>query len=682
MYKSRPPEQMLSLACFAVARKCFGDLDRATVRQVAAEAGASEKQVHWWKDVLLEKGPAIFAALKPGRRKEGLSCAPPEEKPLVYETVNRLLLERVEPGLENGASKTELKRKMLAERQRLKADGSVTYEEFAQAVGVSARTLARWDRHREKEGDAGLADRSRAPKRRPTTLPKEVIEAIKARGASWRWSRPRKLTEFARLFRKDYGKLLSKYGKMNLSDKTIAKYLREDGLCAPKAENPPVRRGAYRYYFPGAQLLVDTTNFTFLGVKTKVISVMDAFSRVILYERAYLRETAGNVRSVLGTALAKAGSMGLKTLSVLSDHGRAYKAGAVREQAEGQGLLRIFAPPYRPQGKAPLERYFGKVKAALSGRWQALVFFMTGLLLAVKGSIAVVCLNLALCGFSRRYHQAPNHYIDGKSPAQRLGAAATGACEARVRAARTVLEDQAENSTLKGEIIDALCREFGWTMPRRKVHAYLERFRKESIDRAAEALRRKQVVAELDNTASWFYLSKVADNVERQLKEKNLEYARIALEQQAREAKERERRTAAQAQRRWDAQHPEQALEEAVEWRLVNWDNNLAFIVYDRLIREHLTTILMRHSRMTAGMRVGKLCQAIQSKNCLTHAAVIASGRRLPVGADLAQARNDIADLLRKTYSGCRERIPHYPFWRYVWTRPSPGLAVAAVSAT
>lgn len=187
MYIRRAPEEMLKLACLAVARKFFPGLAGVPVRQAAAAAGVSEKQVHWWKEILLEKGPALFVALKPGRRKEGLKCAKPEAKPLVYETVNRLLVERLETPVADRGGKPEMKRKLLEERQRLKADGAVTYEEYAQVMGVSSRTLRRWDRRLEQEGQAGLVDRSRAPLRRPRQLHPELAAAIAAAGASWTW---------------------------------------------------------------------------------------------------------------------------------------------------------------------------------------------------------------------------------------------------------------------------------------------------------------------------------------------------------------------------------------------------------------------------------------------------------------------------------------------------------------
>jgi leucine-zipper of insertion element IS481/Integrase core domain len=50
----------------------------------------------------------------------------------------------------------------------------------AEAAGVSERTAAKWLARWRAEGDAGLLDRSSAPKIRPTQLPPERVETSKA----------------------------------------------------------------------------------------------------------------------------------------------------------------------------------------------------------------------------------------------------------------------------------------------------------------------------------------------------------------------------------------------------------------------------------------------------------------------------------------------------------------------
>ena len=50
----------------------------------------------------------------------------------------------------------------------------------AAAAGVSERTAAKWLARWRADGEAGLLDRSSAPRRRPTQLPADRVRAIEA----------------------------------------------------------------------------------------------------------------------------------------------------------------------------------------------------------------------------------------------------------------------------------------------------------------------------------------------------------------------------------------------------------------------------------------------------------------------------------------------------------------------
>ena len=52
--------------------------------------------------------------------------------------------------------------------------------EAAEAAGVSARTARKWVRRYRAEGEAGLLDRSSAPRRVANVTPPERVEAIAA----------------------------------------------------------------------------------------------------------------------------------------------------------------------------------------------------------------------------------------------------------------------------------------------------------------------------------------------------------------------------------------------------------------------------------------------------------------------------------------------------------------------
>lgn len=67
-------------------------------------------------------------------------------------------------------------RRLLVDR--LEGGWSLTLA--AEAAGVSERTAAKWLARWREEGEAGLLDRSSAPKARPTQLPADRVRAIEA----------------------------------------------------------------------------------------------------------------------------------------------------------------------------------------------------------------------------------------------------------------------------------------------------------------------------------------------------------------------------------------------------------------------------------------------------------------------------------------------------------------------
>ena len=56
----------------------------------------------------------------------------------------------------------------------------IALTEAAEAAGVSARTARKWVGRYRAEGEAGLVDRSSAPRRVHNTTPPERVEAIAA----------------------------------------------------------------------------------------------------------------------------------------------------------------------------------------------------------------------------------------------------------------------------------------------------------------------------------------------------------------------------------------------------------------------------------------------------------------------------------------------------------------------
>ena len=63
--------------------------------------------------------------------------------------------------------------------------------ETARRLSISRNTVRKWVRRYRKQGEAGLVDRSRRPKRSPRKTPKEVEEAVLALREKHGWGRRR-----------------------------------------------------------------------------------------------------------------------------------------------------------------------------------------------------------------------------------------------------------------------------------------------------------------------------------------------------------------------------------------------------------------------------------------------------------------------------------------------------------
>lgn len=238
-------------------------------------------------------------------------------------------------------------------------------------------------------------------------------------------------------------------------------------------------------------MLIDTTIVTFMGLKVRLIGLMDAFSRDILHQEAFLSENADKVIKSLKGAFRKAGRLGLRVLSLVSDHGRSYKAKRIWGYLKREGIYRIFSQPYWPQGKAALERYFRTLKEGISRR-SDIVLLIKGILLWIKERIALICLNIILIGFNSEYEKKKG--IDGKSPLDRLKADVSPVYKEVVV---KIFREEERETQLKVEIISSVCKEFGVGMKIGRVKKYLSAYRKELIEKAAQVLRRKLVLEEL-----------------------------------------------------------------------------------------------------------------------------------------------------------------------------------------
>jgi len=648
MYISRTAEVIFKLAVKATAVSLFDNLNGMTIKGISEREKVSEKQLHLWKNKLKEEGIKLFSHFTPGRKKKEFSSFREDEKLLIYETINRLLIsEKKAEGKKRDFSPI-VKEEILSARERLKQEFGLSYERFSELISIDSGSIRLWSRKVKKEGIEGLKHKLSAPKRRPKKLADQIIREIIRYGEKWRRKHRRiRITEFSIFFRYKYRKLLKKFGKANLSDKVIVRYLKEANLYYEKEEKPKGKRGNFRYYFSGAQGLIDTTVIFFLGVKMKIVAVMDAFSRTIFHQECFLRETSEKIIKCLNTSLKKANTLKLKIFSIISDHGKPYKSKRVKEFLKGKGVFRIFSAAYWPEGKAPIERYFSTLKGTFSSKGKVVYLLFKGIFLLIKEKIVQGLFNLILLGFTAQYNKTVQKGIDGKSPADRVIQQSNSKLQ---KATENILRDEERDTLLKNELIDSLYQEFGLNGEKTKVRKYLSKFKKETIKEAADALRRKLVVAELGSENRWRYLSKVAYVIEKKKKEEEFLKVQQTIQRERQKMKEQQEIEKIKEEKLWKERHPEEALEKAVEWYVVFLGSDIGRRYYEKEVIRLIEKILLRHSFFTYKKKIEKICERIKKKEMLPEMLKnkICTNSKVPTSLETEQAKERIITLINR----------------------------------
>ena len=136
--------------------------------------------------------------------------------------------------LHANASTCPKSRRLLVDR----LEGGWSLRSAAEAAGVSERTAAKWLARWRAEGEAGLLDRSSAPRRRPTRLPADRVKAIEAL---------RRLRMTAAEIAECLGMALS----------TVSRWLKRIGLGKRSRLDPPEPPNRYERKRPGELIHID-----------------------------------------------------------------------------------------------------------------------------------------------------------------------------------------------------------------------------------------------------------------------------------------------------------------------------------------------------------------------------------------------------------------------------------------
>ena len=238
----------------------------------------------------------------------------------------------------------------------------------AEAAGVSERTVAKWLARWRAQGEAGLLDRSSAPRRCPGRVAAERLEAIEA----------------LRRVRMTAAEIA---GCLSMALSTVSRWLKRIGLGRLSRLDPPEPPNRYerkragelvhldvkklgRILRPGHRVtgnrrdrFTDTRGYGIAGWEFVHVCVDDAtrlaFAEVLPDERG---PTAA---AFLGRAVAWFASMGITVERVMSDNGSCYRSHLHAQACRRLGLKHLFTQPYRPRTNGKAERFI----QTLQNRW-------------------------------------------------------------------------------------------------------------------------------------------------------------------------------------------------------------------------------------------------------------------------------------------------------------------------
>jgi transposase InsO family protein len=244
----------------------------------------------------------------------------------------------------------------------------VALTEAAEAAGVSARTAGKWVRRYRAEGEAGLLDRSSAPRRVANATPPERVEAIAA-------------LRRVRLTGPEIAEILG------MATSTVSAVLLRIGLGRLSRLGPeePVRR--YERSRPGELIHIDVKKLGRIGPHgaghrvlgrewarrgarsedaSGVRRLQTGWERVhvcvddatrLAYVEVLPDEKATTAIGFLRRAVAFYGSHGIRVERVMTDNGSAYVSTAHALACRALGIRHIRTRPRRPQTNGKAERF-------------------------------------------------------------------------------------------------------------------------------------------------------------------------------------------------------------------------------------------------------------------------------------------------------------------------------------
>jgi transposase InsO family protein len=242
----------------------------------------------------------------------------------------------------------------------------------AEAAGISERSARKWLARWRAEGEAGLLDRSSAPRRVPSRLPADRLQAVEAL---------RRLRMTAAEIAEVLGMALS----------TVSRWLARIGLGKRSRLEPFEPPHRYERKRPGELIHVDIKKLGRISAKGaghrvtgnrksqqkrggnhgkgatgwEFVHVCVDDATRLAYVEVLADEKGTTAAGFLRRAVNWFKGMGVQVERVLSDNGSCYRSAVHAQACAELDMRHIFTRPYRPQTNGKAERFI----QTLTNRW-------------------------------------------------------------------------------------------------------------------------------------------------------------------------------------------------------------------------------------------------------------------------------------------------------------------------
>jgi len=278
-----------------------------------------------------------------------------------------------------------------------------TQTDAAEAAGVSVRTVAKWIGRFRADGDAGLLDRSSAPRRSPHRTPPRLVRRIEQLRRR-RWTAERIATV------------------LRMAISTVSGILKRIGLGRLRDLEPKVEPIRYERSRPGELLHIDTKKLGRIdGVGHRMHGDRSRRARGVGWEFAHVciddatrlayveilpDERATSAVGFLRRAVAWFRRKNVCVEQLMTDNGPAYLSRDHAELCQTLGIRHLRTRPYTPRTNGKAERFIG----TMLREWAYLKPYRSSRLR-----------QQALAPWLRQYNNSRPHRGIGRStPAQRL----------------------------------------------------------------------------------------------------------------------------------------------------------------------------------------------------------------------------------------------------------------------